>query len=44
MIIENESSFNSRLRMANPMSDKILIMQLLPKMFLANQIAGFFEM
>ena len=29
--------------MANPLSGKVLVLELLPKIFLANQIAGFFK-
>ena len=41
--MQNENSFNSRLSIANPLSGKIVVLELLPKMFLTNQIAGFFK-
>ena len=39
----DESSFNSRLSIANTWSGKILVLKLLPKIFLTNQIAVFFN-
>ena len=41
--MQNESSFDSWRSIANPMSGKSLVLELLPKMFVANQIAGFFK-
>ena len=41
--MQNESFFDSWLSIANPMSGKILVLELLPKMFLVNQTAGFFK-
>ena len=38
-----ESSFDSGLSIASPMSGKNLILELLLKIFLANQIIGFFK-
>ena len=41
--MQNENYFDSWLSIANPISGKILVLELLPKMFLANQIAGLFK-
>ena len=41
--MQNENSLDSWLFIANPMSGKILVQELLPKMSLANQIAGFIK-
>ena len=41
--MENENSFDYWLSIANFLYGKILVLDLLPKMFLASQIAGFFK-
>ena len=41
--MQHESSFDSWRSIANLMSGKSLVLELLPKMFVANQIAGFFK-
>ena len=40
---QNGSSFNSLFFVRNLIPDKILVLELLAKMFLTNQIAGFFK-
>ena len=40
---QNGSSFNSLFFVTNLIPDKILVLELLAKMFLTNQIAGFFK-
>ena len=41
--MQNENSFNSWLLVADPMSGKILVLKLSPKMFLTNQIVELFK-
>ena len=41
--MQHENPFNSRLSIANPVSGKFFVLELTPKMFLTNQIAGLFK-
>ena len=41
--MQDENSFKFWLSIPNPVPGKILVLELSPKMFLTNQIAGFFK-